>query len=48
MGFFMSLQPSHKGLPSWSYVIILVSLLPPNLLLLVNFYAAVIQLTFDG
>ena len=45
--FFMSLCPSHKSLPRWSYVITLVSLLPPELLSLVTFSAAVIRLPFD-
>ena len=44
MRCFMSLCPSHKGLPMWSYVIILVSLLPPELLLLVTVSAAMIWL----
>ena len=44
---FMSLYPSHKGLPIWYYVIVLVSLLPPELLSLVTFADAVTQLQFD-
>ena len=48
MRFFMSLWPSHNGLPRWSYVIILVSLLSPELSLLVAFTAALIWLLFDG
>ena len=48
MACFMSLWPSHKGLPRWSYVIILVSLLPLELLLLVTFAATVIRMPFYG
>ena len=40
--------PSHKGLPMWSYVIIMVSLLPTELLLLVWFAAAVVWFMFYG
>ena len=44
----MSLCPGHKGLLRWSYIIILVSLLPPDLLSFVTSAADVIQFTFDG
>ena len=44
----MVLHSSHKGLPRWSYVMILVSLLPPELLLLLWFSAAVDRLPFFG
>ena len=43
----MSLCPTHKGLPRWSYVIMLISLLPPVLLWLVPFATSVIWLPFD-
>ena len=42
MRCFILLFPSHKGLPSWLYVIIVVSLLPQELLLFVAFSDAVI------
>ena len=48
MRCFMSLWPSQKGLPMWSYVIILVLLLLPELSSLIIFSAAAIWLTFDG
>ena len=46
--YFISLFSSHKGLPRWSYVILLVSSLSSKLLLLVTFSTTVIWLPFDG
>ena len=48
MRCFMPLCPSQKGLPRWSYVMIMVLFLPLELLLLVTFSSAFIWLTFDG
>ena len=44
----MALRPCHKGLPRWSYVIIMISLLPSELLSFLRFSTAVYQMMFVG